>query len=399
MVTGSLRALGRQEAREWIEAHCLDGKAPGPVGLECEWFCIDAAEPSRAVAPATGIGDLPAGSRVTYEPGGQLELSTPTCPDVVSACGVLAVDLECVQTTMGLEGIHLAGWGADPERPPRRVVSSPRYDAMEAYFDNGGSVVPGAGRRMMCSTAAIQVNVEIGSNPVERNARWHRANALGPVLAAAFANSPFREGKLTGRRSNRLATWASIDPSRTAPADGPDACSWIDYVLGAKVMLERSGDRYAPVTDGRRFIDWIDRRGPTVEDLAYHVTTLFPPVRARGWLELRYLDALPGAWWRVAAAVTVALMDDPRAAACADEVVDEDRRPLPARWAAAAEAGVADPRLGDHARRCLQAAHEVLTDDLAGAVGDFRERFTERGRCPADDQLRRFDDNEARPWS
>src|SRR5206468_4327791 len=161
-----------------------------------------------------------------------------------SACTALAVDLDRAQAVLGLDGIRLAGWGADPDRLPRRVVSSPRYDAMEAYFENGGSLVAGAGRRMMCSTAAIQVNVELGSGPDERNARWRRANTLGPVLAAAFANSPFRDGRRTGCKSTRLATWASIDPTRTAAAGGPDACAWIDYVLGAKVMLERSSDHY-----------------------------------------------------------------------------------------------------------------------------------------------------------
>ena len=83
---------------------------------------------------------------------------------------------------------------------------------MESYFDASGD----AGRTMMRSTAAIQVNLDLGP-PDEIDARWRLTHALGPVLAASFANSPFADGGPTGWRSTRLAVWHEIDPTRTVP--------------------------------------------------------------------------------------------------------------------------------------------------------------------------------------
>ena len=92
---------------------------------------------------------------------------------------------------------------------------------------------------------------------------------------------------------------------------------------------------------------------PTLDDLAYHVTTLFPPVRPRGWLELRMIDALPEQWWPVAVAVTVALLDDPLAAEWATV---GDRARVRDRWSTAARDALHDPALGDAARWCFDAA-------------------------------------------
>ena len=129
----------------------------------------------------------------------------------------------------------------------------------------------------------------------------------GPTLVAAFANSP-----APGWKSARMGWWMAMDPQYTvSPAD------WATQVLDAPVMLIRVADddfRAMPAT--RSFRQWITDGHPlgfpTEDDLAYHVTTLFPPVRCRGWLELRMLDALPSPWWEVATAVTVAILAGPR---------------------------------------------------------------------------------------
>jgi glutamate--cysteine ligase len=122
-----------------------------------------------------------------------------------------------------------------------------------------------------------------------------------------------------------------------------------------------------------------------VDDLSYHLSTLFPPVRPRGWLELRMIDALPEPYWPVPVAVTATLLDDPVAAAVAQETV----APSAGRWAAAARDALTDPALAGTAKICFAAAHAALLRQgaapLARLVADYAERYVERGRCPADD--------------
>jgi len=97
-----------------------------------------------------------AGARVTFEPGGQLELSSPA--DLPSAaCQAVAEDLAHLRRHLSDYGITLAGMGRDPLRPERRVLQSPRYVAMEQYFDALGSL----GRVMMCGTASVQANLDL----------------------------------------------------------------------------------------------------------------------------------------------------------------------------------------------------------------------------------------------
>ena len=164
-------------------------------------------------------------------------------------------------------------------------MREPRYEAMAAFLG-----VP-YGLTMMCSTASIQVNVDIGDDPA---VRWSRAHRLGPVLVAAFANSP-----AGGWMSARQAIWSALDPSRTAPvaASADPVADWARYLSEARLMMIRCAEGgFRPVLDGSRFRDFakVAGRPPEADDLAYHATTLFPPVRPRGWLEIRIIDAQPG---------------------------------------------------------------------------------------------------------
>jgi glutamate--cysteine ligase len=158
-------------------------------------------------------------------------------------------------------------------------------------------------------------------------------------------------------------------------------------------MMVRIGDdcRVAGRTE-MTFAQWV-RDGhplgwPTVDDVKYHVTTLFPPVRPRGWLELRMIDALPEQWWPVAVAVTTALLDDPeaceRAARATAGVCDE--------WHAASRHALCHPGLQAAAVECFAAARDALgrlpvDADTEAAASNYFDRYVERGRCPADDQL------------
>lgn len=371
--------------------------APGRVGVEVEWLVHPLADPADPImfealdAAVASAGSLPAGSRVTFEPGGQVELSTIPLGGPGEACQAVAADLAVLRQALARHGLGLAGVGLDPLRAPRRVVDSPRYRAMEAYFETDGR----AGRTMMCSTAAIQVNVDLGADGATT---WRLAHDLGPTLAAAFANSPLIAGAPSGWRSTRLATWWAIDPSRTRPAASvggesrrvDPAADWADYALAARVMLVRlEPERFQPVLGPMSFTDWLTdgHEGvyPTFDDLDYHLTTLFPPVRPRGWLELRMIDALPDPWWRVPVSVTAALVgvtDGAETAAAA--------APAAGHWRNAARHGLAHPALAEAARRCFALAIEALQErwgDAADLVAAYSDRYVARGRCPADDRL------------
>jgi glutamate--cysteine ligase len=125
---------------------------------------------------------------------------------------------------------------------------------------------------------------------------------------------------------------------------------------------------------------------PTLEDFVYHLTTLFPPVRPKGWLELRMIDAVPDPWWQVAVAVTAALLDDPEAFAVAERTC----RPVAGCWAEAAAHGLGHPALASAARTCFAAALEALPRlgldrGTVAATEAFVDRYVDRGRCPGDD--------------
>jgi glutamate--cysteine ligase len=393
------RSLDLDAARRLIASRSFRPNPGRLVGVELEWLVYPATDPRHeAVAfdrlrnAVAAAGPLPGGGAITYEPGGQLELS--------SAAGTLADTLRLTETdagvlrvALGRAGLVPVGLGLDPLRPRRRVVETPRYEAMEAYFDAGGP----AGRTMMCGTAALQVSLDTGPAD-EVETRWARAHDLGPLLLAAFANSPLLEGRPSGWRSSRWGAWNRIDPGRTAPvyrADRPGTGGdqWARYALDAGVMLILGdGDRATPVLEPLTFGEWIEHGHtlgwPTVDDLTYHLSTLFPPVRPQGRFELRMIDALPDPWWRAAVAVTTALLDDPAAAATAERAT----APLRDRWCDAAEHGLSDPAFARAARTCFAAAVDALPRLGAGratteVVQAFTARFVERGRTPADDRL------------
>jgi len=390
------RVLTEAEARRIVgecgfRAPASAGSTPR-VGVELEWLPVDAEDLARP-APHESVGEvvaalgpLPGSSRITFEPGGQLELSSPAVPGL-GACDVLCRDVGVVTAALAAAGVVLVAVGLEPGRPRERVVHNARYDAMEVFFDRDGT----AGRTMMRSTAAVQVNVDLGEG-AEPERRWRAAHDVGPVLVAAFANSPLARGRPTGWRSARLAVWFDVDPGRTTPVLSGDSgpSSWAEYALSARVMfVRRSDEKSAPTGDDLPFSTWLTTGHPlgwpTAEDLHYHLTTLFPPVRPRGWLELRMIDALPDPWWRVASAVTAALVTEP---AIADRVA-EATRPVRGRWREAARRGLTDPALRRATVECFRAAIETLNGDGSArdATTAFMDRYVLRGRCPADDRL------------
>jgi glutamate--cysteine ligase len=389
-VPRTAQALTRHDIVDHLRAtDAAASSGPLRVGIEQEWHTYALADPRRHLRPEELLGAveagpaLPCGSHVTVEPGGQVELATDPCTPWTDAVTALRVDGAVLRESLAVAGIATLGAGVDPFRDPVRTLRKPRYDAMEAYFDRAGP----AGRRMMGSSASIQVNLDTGGGD-EADRRWRLAHRIGPALAAAFACSPDR-----GHRSGRLALWADIDPSRTAPAlrSGVLAEDWPEYVLAAQLMLLHDDrDRCRPVDDPITFGEWVERglagRRPDLEDLEYHCTTLFPPVRPRGWLELRWLDSLPAGLADTAVAAIVALLTD-------EEVGDRAERAVidvADLWVEASVQGpghgglaaAATTMLGDAARALDSVPGAGL---LAEAVSDAGERWPARGRCPADD--------------
>lgn len=394
----SSAALDRSTAFEYVAAAALTPSTIGPVGLELEAHLVDLARPADRVGwqqiqdLISVLPRLPGGSAMTVEPGGAIELSGPPLRDVAAAVTALRADRTVLSRVLARTGLGMATLGTDLVRPPERVNPAPRYAAMEEHFAALGCAAPGSA--MMTSTAALQINLEAGpeSGWEERVALAHR---LGPVLVAVSACSPLLAGEETGWRSSRQRVWAHLDQARCGPLlrSGDPAHDWARYALAAPVMLvhDRGSDVARPICERVSLGSWLDGsydfgHRPSTSDVDYHLTTLFPPVRLRGFLEIRYLDAAPEPWWPALAAITAILMDDPVAAAVAAEATEatvlvEDV------WNRAARLGLADPRLHRAARLCLAAAFDRSPEALRTEISALAE-LVERAECPGDRVLR-----------
>jgi glutamate--cysteine ligase len=373
------------------ETSLVDGPV-GRVGLEVEAHCFDLADPMRRPDWAeltdtiAGVPPLPGGSSITVEPGGAVELSGPPTDDPVAAIAAMTADRAILRSAFAQAGFGLVLLGADPLRPAKRVNPGERYRAMEQFFN--ASQTGEAGAAMMTSTASIQVNLDAGPRDGWAD-RVRLAHALGPTMIAIAANSPLLGGQFTGWQSTRQRVWSQLDSARCGPVlgvSGDDpARDWAGYALKAPVMLVHSPDP-KPVTDWVPFAEWADGRvllgdrRPTLADLDYHLTTLFPPVRPRRWLEIRYLDSLPDSVWPAVVFTLVTLLDDPVAADIAAEATEA----VATAWDRAAQIGLGDRRLREAATRCVQAAAERAPAELEESMQQL-VRSVERGRCPADD--------------
>jgi glutamate--cysteine ligase len=384
-----------RDAAQYIAQTCLTDGPLGQVGLEVEAHCYDPRDPQRRpgwseiIAVIESLPAMPGGSAVTVEPGGAVELSGPPANGALPAIEAMTEDRAVLRRCFAAAGLGLVLLGADPLRPAVRINPGARYHAMEEFFV--ASHTGPAGAAMMTSTASIQVNVDAGPQQ-GWPARVRLAHALGPVMIAIAANSPVLGGQFTGWLSSRQRIWGQLDSARCGPiltASGDDpGIDWARYALKAPVMLVNNPDA-VPVTHYVPFADWADGRTllgdrhPTTRDLEYHLTTLFPPVRPRQWLEVRYLDSVPDELWPALVFTLVTLLDDPDAAGAAASAVE----PVGAAWDTAARVGLADRRLHTAARECVALAAERLPD-AGSQLADSMRRLVaqvERGRCPGDD--------------
>jgi len=372
----------------------------GPVGLEIEMHPVNL----RAVAASvtwpqvqqmTGaLRRIGLRSAITVEPGGQVELSSPPAPDIVTAVRGLVAETGRVRQALADRGFGVAYVGADPLRPSLRVNPRPRYRAMEQHFRATGQA--SAGAVMMNSTAALQVNLDAGPEQHwgQRVALAHR---IGPTMLAIAANSQWLSGRPTGWKSARQRAWGTLDARACGPvlgccedaasADAADpAGAWARYAMHAPVSFIRcQGDGVQAVGTPVPFEEWargsvrLGNRAPTAADLDTHLTTLFPPVRLRGYLELRYLDVTALCWWPAIAAVVTTLMDDPVAADAAAEATEQTA----ALWTEAARDGLENAQLASSAARCLAVAAGRAPAEFGPAIADLAD-LAESGRCPGD---------------
>jgi glutamate--cysteine ligase len=362
----------RASAEGYVAKVCFKTGPPRLIGVELEWTVHDRTDPTRPIDPrtlSTALGDhappslrpdsphlpLSRGGLVTVEPGGQVEISTQPRASLAELLATTTADIATLETLLGAAGLTLGSQGCDPHRPARRILHTPRYAAMERAFDRHGP----DGRMMMCGTAGVQVCLDAGA-PDRVAARWTALHLLGPVLIAAFANSPCYAGRPTGWASGRMRAWYGTDPTRTRPPvpDGDPVAAWARRVLDTPLLCVRHTDGWeAPA--GVTFADWIGGAlpvRPTFDDLDYHVSTVFPPVRARGYLEVRYLDTQPGGEWLTPVAVLAALFTEESTVDAAIEAA----APASGRWIPAARHGLADPVLARVAPRVFDLAAEAL---------------------------------------
>jgi len=373
----------------------------GTVGLEIEAHLVDLHAVPDAVAwhrveqVMKDVRAVVGSSSVTVEPGGQLELSGRPERDIVTAVAGLRRDWQGARLALADYGLGAAFAGADPLRPSRRINPRPRYEAMEQHFAATGRAAPGAA--MMNSTAALQLNLQAGPRG-GWPARVELAHRIGPTMVAIAACSPWLHGRPTGWKSARQATWAQLDPRACGPVPGCDAgpapstadsdpaTAWAHFAMSAPVIIVRGhGDNVQPVRTSVSFGQWASGRiqlcgrQPTAPDLDTHLSTLFPPVRLRGYLELRYMDVTAPRWWPALAAVAATLLDDKTAADQAREATERTAR----RWEQAARHGLRDALLADSARRCLAIAASRAPAELRPSVADLAE-LVESGRGPGD---------------
>jgi len=396
--------LSEPDAEVYVASVCFKTGPPGAAGVEVERLVHDVLNPRVPVpvalvseAMAAG-GRLPGGGVISFEPGGQLEVSSACAADLPALVAATRADLAAVEGLLADAGLCFGAVALDPGRPPVRSLDHPRYAAMEHHFDRFGP----AGRTMMCSTASLQISLDAGfDSPGTSGAaqRWKRLHNLLPVLVAMFANSPFLHGLPNGWNSNRQRIWLATDPTRTAavPRTADPRLAWARYALDALVLCIPSVTASWTAPRGLTMRNWLRGEGPraaTLADLDYHLTTLFPPVRPRGFLEIRVIDAQAGSDWEPVTAMVTALMDDEHAADLAEEACAPVAS-LPDPIRTAARHALADPVLASAALGCAEAALMALPRLGADAATrsraeDFVDRYTARGRSPANERLDRW---------
>jgi glutamate--cysteine ligase len=319
----------------WFAGGCKPVTGPLRVGTEHEKFMVNRATGHpvpyagdtgiRAVLEGlTAFGWEPVlengnpialvrdGAAVSLEPGGQLELSgAPLVTLHETACETRQhfEEVQAVCDVLGLDML-MTGFHPDWQRENMPWMPKGRYDIMGDYMPKRGTL----GLDMMLRTCTIQANLDYTSEG-DMVDKFRAALALQPVATALFANSPFRDGQDTGFQSFRSQVWTDTDPDRCGVPgfvfeDSMGFERYRDYALDVPMYFVYREGRYLDAS-GQNFRDFLAGRLPalpgelpTLADWANHLSTLFPEVRLKRYLEMRGADcgpeshivALPALW-------------------------------------------------------------------------------------------------------
>ncbi|MBZ0140772.1 MAG: glutamate--cysteine ligase [Pseudorhodoplanes sp.] len=358
-----------------------------------------------------GLFDVTGGGAISLEPGGQFELSGAPLETVHQTHTELMAHLAQLREVAHPLGIGFLGVGMAPKWTRADIPTMPkgRYRIMTNYMPKVGKL----GLDMMYRTCTVQTNLDFASE-ADMVMKLRVALALQPVATALFANSPFTEGKPNGFLSFRSEIWRDTDPDRSgmlpwAFEDGMGFERWVDYALDVPMYFIKRGDAYIDVA-GQSFRDLLagklashpDERA-TISDWANHISTIFPEVRLKRYLEMRGSDG--GPWRRLPAlpAYWVGLLYDENSLdACWQIVRDwsaEERQALrdavPRQGFGAAIRGCT---LLDLARQTLALARDGLARrDRRNFSGQDETRYLEpiedlaaRGVTPAEELLEKF---------
>ena len=247
------------------------------------------------------------GSSISLEPAGQVELSGAPVETIHQTCGEVTQHLKQVKAIAADMGIGFLGLGYQPKWPRADMPWMPkgRYKIMRDYMPTKG----GLGLDMMQSTCTVQVNLDFDSE-ANMIKMFRIALALQPIATALWANSPFSNGKPNGYLSYRSQIWTDVDPDRSGTLpfvfeDGFGFERWVDYILDVPMYFVYRDGTYINAA-GHSFRDFMAGKlavlpgeVPTIKDWEDHMTTAFPEVRLKTFLEMRGADG--GPWARLCA--------------------------------------------------------------------------------------------------
>jgi glutamate--cysteine ligase len=351
------------------------------------------------------------GQSVTLEPGGQFELSGAPLETIHETCVEVNTHLKQVKEIGTEIGSGMLGLGFNPKwsRADVTVMPKGRYGIMKAYMPLKGTL----GLDMMLRTCTVQVNLDFASE-ADMVKKFRVSLALQPVATALFANSPFTEGKPNGFMSYRSHVWTDTDPDRCGILpfvfeDGMSFERYADHVLDVPMYFVYRDGTYRDVS-GQSFRDFLDGKlpalpgeKPTLRDWEDHMTTLFPEVRMKRFLEMRGADG--GPWGRLCAlpALWVGLLYSQSALDAAWDLVkdftleehNQLRTDVPKM---ALKTPFRGGTVGDLAGRVLEIAQAGLRNrarfDGGGSdEGGFLDPLIEiqqSGRAPAEELLERY---------
>ena len=359
-----------------------------------------------------GLADVTGGGAITLEPGGQFELSGAPIATIHQTCNELNAHLAQLSEAARPLGLGFLSLGMSPKwtRAETPMMPKGRYKIMAAYMPKVGRL----GLDMMFRTCTVQVNLDFSSE-ADMVKKLRVGLALQPVATAIFANSPLTEGKPNGFLSFRSEIWRDTDPGRTgmlpfAFEAGMGFERYVDYALSVPMYFVKRGAEYIDVA-GSSFRDLLAGRHPalpgeraTISDWANHLSTLFPEVRLKRYLEMRGADDGPRERICALSALWTGLLYDSQALEAAWDLVKD--------WSAEERQQLRDevPRQGFNAaireRKVRGLARDMIALARAGLKRRHRldygsgqdesyfldpiEEIVERGQTPAEVLLARY---------